>query len=522
VPQGLSVCILSRKDLSRVTRVVRQAKALTDAGHRVTVVCVKRPMDELVLSAPAVEYVEVPLEPWTRRLVIARRQLAQVKRSREVRAQRAVEQARAGGAVSVGQRARAVALGVRRSLRRALERGGVLVLALPTAVLVRVAGEPLWSRTREIATLSPLGLLQLYLPMFAQHANTLSFAANATGALEGRRFDVCQAHDNFALVAAAQLARASGARLLYDAIEISEHRQGHAGRRSLLRRATDRWERRREARIIRRADAMMTIGEGLADWYAARHRIARPLVVRNCRYFRPDDPCEDIRRDCGVEAHERLVVWFGYAYPEQGLEALVQAMSLTRSRAHLALIAAVAPRWEAFLAGLVGQAEALGLAERVHVLPPRAPNDLIRYASGADAGLIPLRDVTLNIRFCMPNKLMEMIMARLPVGVSELPDMVALVSRYDIGTWFDPEEPASIARAIDDLLEPANHRRLRANTDAAASDLSWERESRPYLSLFERWAAEVGVEPPEAAPSLTRGSRRLHPDVLREHRSLRS
>ena len=66
-----SICILSRKNLERVTRVVRMAKALNDSGYDVTVVSLGRPCRELAETTPEVEYIEVALDPWTRRMLLA-------------------------------------------------------------------------------------------------------------------------------------------------------------------------------------------------------------------------------------------------------------------------------------------------------------------------------------------------------------------------------------------------------------------------------------------------------------------
>ena len=46
----------------------------------------------------------------------------------------------------------------------------------------------------------------------------------------------------------------------------------------------------------------------------------------------------------------------------------------------------------------------------------------------------------------MPNKFMEMVMARLPIAVSELVEMQALIERYGIGRVFDVRDPVMIAR----------------------------------------------------------------------------
>src|SRR4051812_40479800 len=75
----LRICILSRKDLGPVTRVPREAQALIEEGHEVTVVSMKRPSPASIALTPAVEYHEITLDSWSRRRLEAMRARRKVK-----------------------------------------------------------------------------------------------------------------------------------------------------------------------------------------------------------------------------------------------------------------------------------------------------------------------------------------------------------------------------------------------------------------------------------------------------------
>ena len=93
---------------------------------------------------------------------------------------------------------------------------------------------------------------------------------------------------------------------------------------------------------------------------------------------------------------------------------------------HVAIIAWALPRGS-YSYEMLRHAAALGVADRVHFLAPRDPLDLVPYVSGADLGVIPRPSEHLNNFFSMPNKFMEMVMARLPIAVFRLGDMAAAV-----------------------------------------------------------------------------------------------
>lgn len=470
----LRVCIFSRKDLSRITRIVRQARVLLDAGHEVVVVCRGKPVDELTATVPEVEWVELELDSWTRRYAIRKRL---EHRERAVRRKRRLAQASPSS-----QRLLRAAYAIRDRVAGWLR---LAFLAAPGTVLL--ANGLSWrARWRELRNLDTPRLLSVLVQPFAQRAASLGFAEQASLALAGRPFDICQAHDNYALLAARRLASESGAKLVYDAVEISEHRVITSARdRGLLPLLAERRERREEARIIQRdVAATLTIGDGLADWYEKRYRMPRPTVVRNCRHYWPYERRQEIRRDCGVGRGDVLVVWFGYAYPEQGLETIVEAAQHAAPNVHFALLVDILPRWKEFYDSVRGRARELQVAERVHFLPARDPNDLISYVSGADVGIIPRPNVGPNVYFSLPNKFMEMVMARLPIVVSDLVDMRELVERYEIGAVFDVTDPVSVARTIQEVAESRNQKPVRAALERAAQELSWENEGTKYLELI--------------------------------------
>ncbi len=471
---GYEICILSRKALRDITRVVRLAKALSDAGHRVTVVSLEAPIEELRKTTPTVQYIEAPVVPATTRRV------AQINK------QRAERRREFRGTTAEKVRAWAFRIFVKAPF-----------LDLPSAILTRKKGEGFSVALKRFLTMDVFQLRVVYQHMLRQVAVTNGFADEAEKVLAGRHFDYVQAHDNYALVAAERIAKPRGAKIVYDAVEISEHRL--ATDFCLFEKFRERYERREEARIFKKAWRMITVSEGLADWYSKRYGVPRPLVVRNCRYYWPHKVDRRIRRDAKIPEGHRLLVWIGSAYPQQGLELIVDTMPFLPDDVHLAIVATALPRWQPFLEGLPQRAAAAGASHRVHVLPPRGPNDLVQYASGADIGVIPRPTELLNNYYSMPNKFLEMTMARLPIAVSQLKDMADTVNKYGIGAVFPSNDPKVVAETIAGMLEPETYARLRENVFKVAESFSWESESKPYVEMFGAPAAKAGQPAVEAA-----------------------
>src|SRR5437588_4844544 len=101
----------------------------------------------------------------------------------------------------------------------------------------------------------------------------------------------------------------------------------------------------------------------------------------------------------------------------------------------------------------------------------------------------------------MLNKFMQMVMARVPVAVSEVAHMEHLIAKYKIGRIFDVTDPEGIARTLTEMLEPETYGTLRSAIDDAARALCWENEAQSYLNLVN-----------EIAPEPARRARVLSPD----------
>jgi glycosyltransferase involved in cell wall biosynthesis len=135
-------------------------------------------------------------------------------------------------------------------------------------------------------------------------------------------------------------------------------------------------------------------------------------------------------------------------------------------------------------------AEELGVADRVHLLPPRPFDELVRTAAAATVGIVPIKALDLNFYLGDTNKLHEYLMAGLPVVASDLPEIrrVAREGSPPVGELFDPESPQSIAGAVRRVLADPDERAARGREARrlAMSRFNWENEEHVLLDVYER------------------------------------
>jgi len=292
-------------------------------------------------------------------------------------------------------------------------------------------------------------------------------------------FDVYHAHDLVTLPVAWAARARRGGRLVYDAHELFTE----MARLDPLSRVVFR---ALETLLIGRADRVFTVNESIARELARRYGVSTPLVLRNCPRTASlaGAPPSRLRERAGVPAGVPIVLYQGLYMPHRGLENLVTA-SASFARAHLVFMG-----WGPLLPDLEARAAALGPRARVRFIDAVPMGELLAMTAGADLGVIPYRNVGLNNFYTSPNKLFEYVAAGVPVAASAFPELVKVVEGLELGRTFDPDDPASIAAAVNAILEdPAEHARRRANAARAAPAFSWEVEVRTLLEAYASLAA---------------------------------
>ena len=286
-----------------------------------------------------------------------------------------------------------------------------------------------------------------------------------TGRILGR-FDVVHANDVDTLPAAWLLARASGARLVYDAHELYADQEPDPPRlQRLVARAL-------EGVLARRADAVLTVSEAIAE--ELQHRLALPLTPTAVLNAPERDETEPPPREDGP----LRAIYQGAMGPGRPLEDLLVAAEHARE-----------VRFTLRVAG--ADADALRRAAahlpNVEVVEPVPPTELVDALRGYDVGLIINRPVTRNDELVFPNKLFEYLMAGLAVAVPRLPGMTPLVEGEDVGVTYEPGRPAKLGAALAELgHDPERLARLRRNARAVAVALYNAEAQRERLA--EVWA----------------------------------
>ncbi len=301
--------------------------------------------------------------------------------------------------------------------------------------------------------------------------------------------DVWHAHDFNTLGLARSLARRFGGDLVYDSHEVFTE----AGATSALPSAVRAAIRGRERAWARDASAVLTVNDSIGD--VLRDQLGREVViVRNCAVPPPSE-VSPLRPALGLDARTPIVIYHGSVTVGRGIAPLIESFDDSRMDGVHLVIMGYGPLRPAMQA----LADASPARDRIHMLPPVAPEDVTRWVAGADVAAMPIEPTTMNHRLSSPNKLFEAIAAGVPVVGPDFTEFrqVVLDSRHGpLGRLHADHRPTSIATEVSSLLALNRREReqLRARCRAACDEQwNWGRESRRLLDTYATLAPAGGL-----------------------------
>jgi glycosyltransferase involved in cell wall biosynthesis len=282
-----------------------------------------------------------------------------------------------------------------------------------------------------------------------------------------RRADLYFSNDLDTLLPNLLVSRWKGVRLIYDSHEYFTEVPELAHRK----RVRGVWEWL-EGRLVPRVKHAFTVSPEIAEAYQRSYGV-KFQVVRNLPLFETRSP--------GEAQQPPVILYQGSVNLGRGLELAVRAMRNVDG----------AQLWIAGTGDVIAQLQELttqlGLTDRVRFLGRIPFEQLADITRGASIGLSIEEDFGLNYRYALPNKLFDYIHAGVPVLVSDLPAMRAVVEENGVGEVLRSRVPEQVAQQMLGMLDAGRQKYWRENCVRAASQLNWQMEIRTMEELIRSW-----------------------------------
>ncbi len=257
-----------------------------------------------------------------------------------------------------------------------------------------------------------------------------------------------------------------------------------------------------EREYARFADAVVTVSDTLAEMLMRRHRLPRqPYVVLNAPELSPPRDADgrtapDIRQQCGLSPEVPLLVYSGAIAEQRGISTMIKGL-VALSDVHLAMV--VLDPAAAYLSTQLSRAEALGVRDRVHVLPYVAHWQVMSFLASADVGVIPIHR-WLNHEISLITKFFEYSHARLPLVVSDVRTMAEATRRSGQGEVFRAKNVDDYVRAVRAVLADPQRYRAAYDTPGMLDGWTWRAQAAVLDGVYGELVSDRRPAPPESAP----------------------
>lgn len=231
-----------------------------------------------------------------------------------------------------------------------------------------------------------------------------------------------------------------------------------------------------EKKMVPHVNYAFTVCNSIADIYHEKYGVPFK-VVRNIPVT-TEIPLKTGKDD----KTEKLILYQGAVNIGRGLKQAILAMHFIEN-AKLVIAGG-----GDILAELQNLVLVENLQNKVEFTGRLSIEELLKLTPKADLGLSIEEDLGLNYRFALPNKLFDYIHAQVPVLITNLPEMAAIVNQYKVGEISTSLEPQLLAEKINDALNNSEKRKVwMEKLPKAAKELTWENEEKVIWEMFDRF-----------------------------------
>lgn len=225
-----------------------------------------------------------------------------------------------------------------------------------------------------------------------------------------------------------------------------------------------------EKTVIPKLEWMMTASGSYAKWFQKKYGV-NPVVVQNAP--------RKMEFDAYIpENNPKILLYQGAINPFRGIDKVIMAMH--HLDGVILKIAGDGPRKEEY-EDLVSREK---LQQKVQFLGKLKPEDLRKITITVDCGMSIEENGGESYLYSLPNKVLDCIQARVPLILSNLPEMQNIKSQFDVGEMIKDHQPESIAEAVRKVLAKG---RLgyQPELEKASQALCWENEEIKLLQVFQ-------------------------------------
>lgn len=226
------------------------------------------------------------------------------------------------------------------------------------------------------------------------------------------------------------------------------------------------------------ANQVITVSDGIADLYNKVYGIEIPKVVLNCPHTVLNDKNNTFRETFNIASNSIIFLYQGGLSKGRNIEELLDAFS-RYNKEDKSLVFLGYGDLQDYVKKKADE------NENIYFHPAVSPNELSKFTSSADIGLVTIPNLCLSFYHCFPNKFFEYINYGLPVIVNNLPEMTRVVNEYGIGEIINDVTVDELIPVIENMTwDKIEH--FKKSLPQVAAKYNWEQQEKVYLQAYRQ------------------------------------
>ncbi len=259
-------------------------------------------------------------------------------------------------------------------------------------------------------------------------------------------------------------------KVVYDAHEYETERNGISERGRKISRIV-------EKALIKKANAVITVSDGIANEYVRLYGITPPTVLFNCPYYSEVKKGDIFRERFNISKETRIFLYQGNLGINRGIELLLS----TFKKLDNDKFAIVFMGYGFFEDEIINASKKY---KNIYFHPAVNMDVLPNYTSSADFGFYLIVNDCLSYYYTIGNKLWEYIMAHVPVIAFNLFDVGPIIEKNKIGLILKDETEENLINLINNIDEASKTIRYEFFS-VVNKKFNWENQEKKLIKLYE-------------------------------------
>lgn len=251
----------------------------------------------------------------------------------------------------------------------------------------------------------------------------------------------------------------------------------------------NRW-RKYESRIIKKFDVLITVVDEMKKRLIEQHKISdeKIVIVPNSEKKEFIKNFDDSAANYYTGLEDKFIIsYVGGFGPHRGLHTAILGMKAISKKIPNALLVLVGPANNDVRNHLQNIIIQNNLQDFVEIRGSEPFKNVVNIMRNSSVNIIP-HISNEHTESAVPHKFYQILLSGKPLLVSDCAPMKRLVKQFEIGTFFESENPTSFANSIVKIhanYDSAMQKAKKGSHESLNGELNWEFTSKNLVHLYD-------------------------------------